>query len=40
MPEGVSMSPTIWKYGYLPSVIEWRASCMSTNYCCRMWLGL
>jgi len=36
MPGGVSVSPTIWKYGYLSSVIRWHASCMSTNYCCRL----
>jgi len=40
MPGGVSISPTIWKCGYLSSVIKWRASCMSTNYCYRLWLEL
>jgi len=31
MPGGVSISPVIWKYGCLSSVIKWRTSCMSTN---------
>jgi len=40
MPEGVSINPIIWEYGYLSSVIRWRASFMSTNYCYRLWLEL